>query len=375
MRKGTARVFFIYDAYFCFVLQSIEDFNVRDKFAFVCPYYDRSICIIFTGLLGISLAYMGFGVWALVFQDVGGAIMVCILTIYVSRWFPRARFSWDSFKKLFGYGSKILGSSLINTIYSNLYTLVIGRVFSASQVGYYNRANGYAYLPAGTISDMTLRVNFPILATIQDDNERLLSAYRKLMSVPLYVLYPMLIGIAVLAEPLIIVMIGEKWLPCAHMMQILCIGYMFSPLTHLNLNLLYVKGRTDLVLKLELIKKPIAFIILFASIPFGIMWMVVGKAIYEFIAFSCNCYYTGKILGYGEWDQLKELIPIFLNSCIMGGIVLAITQPLDNAWLKLLVGIPTGVIAYLLYSIITKDNNFLELKRILCERLSKFKQR
>lgn len=323
------------------------------------------VAMLVTGAVGLSFAFNGYGVWALVYQTLAGALMTCILTIVINRWFPHGGFSKESFKHMWGYGSKILGSSLINTVYSNLYTLVIGRVFSPAQVGHFNRGKQYALLPMQTVLDMALKVNFPILATMQNDNARLLRAYKKLMSVPLYVLYPILIGLAAMAEPLIIVMIGEKWLPCARIMQILCVGYMFSPLTHLNLNLLYVKARTDLVLKLELIKKPIAFAILFASIPFGIIWMVIGKAVYEFIAFSFNCYYTGKILDYGELKQLKVLAPIFINAFIMGGVVTLVILPFSNPWIKLCVGVPAGVLSYLLFSLITKDDNFKEIVGIV----------
>lgn len=325
-------------------------------------------------LLGIILAVQGFGVWALVFQSIFGAILTCILTIYVTKWLPKSGFSISSFKRLFGYGSRLLGSSLINTIYNNIYTLIIGRVFSPSQVGYYTRANGYAILPGGIIQGMALKVNFPILSTMQDDNERLLRAYRKLLSLPMYLLYPILIGMAVVAEPLIQVMIGDVWLPCVPMLQILCVGYMFGPLTHFNLNLLYVKGRTDLVLKLELIKKPIAFAILIITIPLGILWMVIGQALYCFIAFTINCYYTKKILDYGFVSQIRVLTPIFLNSIIMGGLTMLTMQLVDSSWEKLIVGFFTGFLSYLIVSIITRDENFMEIKEIIKSRMLRKKK-
>lgn len=327
------------------------------------------ISMVVTGATGLALAYSGWGVWALVFQALAGQIVTSICTWYCSRWMPKLEFSMTSFKQLWGFGSKLLVSGLINTIYGNLYTLVIGKKFSSAEVGFYNRGNHFALLPAQTVQDMAIKVNFPILAKMQDDDERLLGAYKKLLTVPLYILYPVLVCMAVTAEPLVIVLIGEKWLPCVPIMQVLCIGYMFSPLTHINLNLLYVKGRTDLVLKLEFIKKPIAFLILFASIPFGIIVMVIGKAIYEFIAFSFNCYYTGKILNYGEWKQLKLLLPTFINCAIMAAAIYLSMLPFTLPIVKLCVGVSVGLISYWLFSIATKDAAYGEVREIVKRKL------
>lgn len=332
-----------------------------------------SICsMLLSGSVGLIMAFCGWGVWALVFQTLVAQVVTSACTWYVSKWTPKLIFSKESFSRLWGFGSKILGSSLINTLYGNLYTLIIGKAFSPSQVGFYNRGNQYALLPVQTIQDMALTVNYPVLAKVQDDNERLLRAYKKLMSVPLYILYPVLTGLAVTAPYLIPLMIGDKWQPCVPILQILCFGYMFSPLTHLNLNLLYVKGRTDLVLKLELIKKPIAFLILFISIPFGLIWMIVGKALYEFIAFSFNCYYTGKILGYGEIKQLKVLLPIFINCGIMAGIVFCSMIPFSSNLTKVCVGTLSGIITYLLVSVVTRNECYMELKNIAISYIKKY---
>jgi O-antigen/teichoic acid export membrane protein len=329
------------------------------------------VSMIATGVTGLVLAFNGWGVWALVFQTLVGQIVTSTCIWYYSRWTPKMIFSIDSFKQLWGYGSKLLGSSLVNTIYTNIYTLVIGRKFTSSDVGFYNRGNQFALLPTQTVQDMALKVNFPILAKIQDDDERLLNAYKKLLTVPLYILYPILVGMAVTADPLIRVLIGEKWLPCVPIMQVLCIGYMFSPLTHINLNLLYVKGRTDLVLKLELLKKPIAFLILLATLPFGIIVMVIGKALYEFVAFSFNCYYTGKLLNYGEWKQLKILMPIYLNCLIMAIFVDLSMTIFESPLAKLCVGITVGLIAYMVFSIISQDASFCELKGVIMSKWKK----
>ena len=323
---------------------------------------------IMTGCVGVFFAFIGWGVWALVWQTIFSCIIRGLMAVaYLKWWMPGTGFSKDSFRYLFGFGSKILASSLINTIYGNVYTLIIGKKFTPDEVGHYTRGGQLATFPANVTTDILVSVNYPILARLQDDNAKLVNAYRKMLTVPLFALYPILVGMAVLGEPFIGLLLGEKWLPCVPFLQIIAVGAMFSPLTHINLNLLYVKGRTDLVLKLEIIKKTIAFSIVFLTIPFGIIWMMVGKSCYDFIAFSINCHYTGKILGYGWKKQIKEILPIILKSLIMGAIVFAATFAIKGWWAKTLIGTGTGIIVYFVIAWITNDRNLREFLSILKE--------
>ena len=326
---------------------------------------------IVSGVVGVILACRGWSVWALVFQAIANQGVSTICIWITSKWVPNLTISKKSFSEIWSFGSKLLGSSLINSIYTNIYAFVIGKKFTPLDVGYFNCANQYAELPAQTIQDIVIKVNYPILAKIQDDNNELLKAYRKLLRLPLFILYPILIGMAVLAEPLITTIIGEKWLPCVPVMQIICIGALFSPLTHINLNLLYVKGRTDLVLKLEFIKKPIAFALLFALLPFGILPLAIGKALYEFIAFSINCYYTRQILGYGEIAQLKELLPILAKASFMGVLVHAFSNYFTNPLLTISICTVTGAVIYILLSAITHDESWVDLKTVVSQKLKR----
>lgn len=327
--------------------------------------------VVVSGLIGIFLAYNGYGVWSLVVQGLStSTIKALILWIY-SKWRPKWLFSIESFKTMFSFGSKLLLSGLINTIYQNIYTLVIGRCFSASDVGFFNRAKHFAQLPSDTVSQTILKVNFPILSKFQDDNKQLISAYGKLLRVPIFVLCPLLTMIATLSEPMIDVLLGSKWLPCAPMLQVLCIGYVWVPLTRINLNLLNVKGRSDCVLQLEIIKKIIAFSILFVSLPFGIWWMCVGRALYSFIAFTLNCYYTKKILNYGFRTQMRELLPIFINSMIMCLIMALSINFFEESIIRLLAGVLLGAISYISYCLISKDESYYDVISILNEKLRK----
>jgi len=341
-------------------------FNIELNFK--TPTVIGIVTTILTGVVGIVLAYSGYGVWALVFQALFSQVLSAILVWYFSKWRPKLLFSKKSFHHMFSFGSKIVVSSTINTIYMNLYTLIIGKMMSPADVGYYTRGQSYAILPSRTIQGILLRVNYPILAKIQDDRDRLIRAYNKMLSTPMFILYPILMGLIALGKPLIIVMIGEIWVPCVIVMQILCVGYMFSPLTHLNLNLLYVKGRTDLVLKLELIKKPIGFVLILITMHFGLTWMVIGAAVYEFIAFTFNCYYTGKLLDYGFIKQMKFLAPIILRSVMMALIVYFVQEFLDNNWLKLIMGFSVGVVSYFLMAYIMHDSALQDIVEIVKEK-------
>lgn len=324
-----------------------------------------------TGITGILLAYSGFGVWALVLQGIVSSFVTAVVIWIGSGWRPSLKFSFVSFRSLFHFGGNMLGSGIINTIYNNLYTLVIGKEFSPISVGLYNRANGYASMPANIVMDMAINVNYPILSKLQDDNKRLLGAYERLLKVPFYVLYPLLVGVIVLADPIIVTMIGVKWQLCVPYLQILCIGYMFYPLNALNMNLLYVKGRSDLAFKMEFVKKPIGLFLLFVSIPLGIEWMLIGKVTYSIIVYSINCYWTSKILNYGLIKQLRILIPIFINALLMGVLVYISTSVFSSNPGKLIIGSLVGIISYLFIGYIRKDDSMFEIISIVKNKICK----
>ena len=300
-----------------------------------------------TGLVGLVLAMTGWGVWALVFQQIASGAVRLIGMEIALKWVPSLQFSRQSLRHLFGFGSKILCSSIINTVYNNLYTLVIGRAFLPSDVGYYTRANQTAALPTNSLTQVVMKVAYPMMAQVQDDVERLRNAYTKFLRAQLFVIFPVLLGIAALAEPLFLVLLGEKWLPAVRLLQVLCLGMLFDPLTVINLNILYVKGRTDLVLRLELIKKPIAFLILFLSLNFGLMWLCAGRALYCLIAYAFNCYYTGRFIGMGFWRQIVIILPVLVRGVVMGAVCYGLCLVISNPLAQVIVGVLAGGAVYL----------------------------
>lgn len=323
------------------------------------------------GLVCVWGAYIGWGVWALVVQQVGSSVLRLLIIQWFLRWRPMLVFSKESFLYMFSFGWKLLCSGMINTIYNNLYTLVIGRTFSPVEVGYYNRANHFAVMPSHTMLSVVMKVAYPLMSEVQDDDEKLKLAYQKIFRIPIFVLYPVLMGMIALSEPMIRCLIGEKWLSIVPLIQVLCIGHFFSPLTHINLNVLYVKGRTDLVLKLELIKKPIAFLLIFGMLPLGLFWLCAGHALYSFIAYCINCYYTKRYIDFGFWQQLWYNVPVIAKSAIMGLASYSCVILFDSCWLQMGSGILVGMITYALLVFLTHDESYEDLKNILRDRIKK----
>lgn len=323
---------------------------------------------IIAGIIAMYCAYSGYGVWTFVIQGLVSAVISAILVFYFVKWIPKRKFSIASFKRLFGYGSKILVASLITVIYDNIYNFIIGKKFSAASLGLYTRGNQYASFAGQTTASILQSVAFPILSEVQDDLPRLLKAYQRYIKMVAFFVFPFLMLLCGIAKPFVIFLITEKWLSCVIFLQILCFAFLWDGIIRINLNLLYVTGRSDLVLKLEVMKKSIAFTILFISIFFGIIGMCVGKVVYSMIAFYMNTYYTKKILNYGFWTQVKEIAPSFLISASMMAIALLISHYVTTPILSLTLSLTICPIYYLSLSYLFKISSLYELRDIIKSR-------
>jgi teichuronic acid exporter len=298
------------------------------------------------GVIAVGMAFAGYGVWSLIVPKIFTVFSAAALYWHFQHWFPGIRFSKSSAKNLFSFGSKLLASTLLNVVYQNLYPIVIGKKFSASDLGFYSKGSAFANLPATTFTNVIGSVAFPVLSSIQDNDERLASSYRRMLRLSAYILFPLMIGLAVLARPLIVVLITAKWERCVILLQILCFDLMWYPIHALNLNLLQVKGRSDLFLKLEVIKKIIGISVLAITLNFGIVWMCFGSVFCSLVALFINTYYTGKLLQLTFWKQMKDLIPSLLASLSMGACVYLIILPISNDYVQLIVGILGGICIY-----------------------------
>lgn len=329
------------------------------------------VSAILSGVTGIAMAYSGFGVWALVAQSVSLALFKLLLTVFCVRWFPSLVFSKRIFKELFSFGSKLVLASLISSVYTNIRSLIIGKRFTPADLGQYTTANKFATLAGTSLSGVLYNVSFPVLSKVQDDDAVLLDAYKRFLSVSAFAIFPLMMLLAGTAEPLIRFLVTDKWLECVPYLQILCFGWMYDCLTRINLNLLYVKGRSDLVLKLEVFKKTIAFTILFISCFMGIIGICIGAAVYSFIAFFCNTYYTKRLLGYGFKEQFLQTLPYLLLSLPVLAVSM-LTSSLQLSPLPLiLIAVTASVAIYIFLSWILRLSALNELMSILKQLLKK----
>ena len=323
----------------------------RSKFSINIDFKSQTkaslLSILISGIFGIYLAYSGYGVWALVVQTLINASLNVGMLWYLSKWIPRDGFHYNRFKSLFSFGSKLLLSRLIDTIYQNIYLIVIGRLFSIAELGYYTRAKQLNDFPSINITSILQKVTFPLLSGIQDDNIRLKENYRLIIKLSAFVVFPLMIGLAALAKPLIVLILTDKWLNSVWILQLLCFAGMWYPINALNLSVLNVKGRSDLFLRLEIIKKVIVTIVLVFSIPFGIKAIIIGQIFTAIISVVINTYYTNVIISYSLIQQLTDIIGVLLVSLIMGMIIYFTIGFIENNLLQLLVGFVEGFIFYI----------------------------
>lgn len=308
------------------------DFKLRAKIVIISG--------ILSGIVGIAMALSGFGVWSLVGRALSGSLIRSLLLWVWNRWKPSLIFSKKSFRELFGFGSKILLSSLIDTVYANIYYLVIGKYFSAEQLGYFARAQSFADMPSSNLKSIMSRVTFPVLAKMQDNADQLKAGYKKLIINLMFMSMVLTVLMAAMAEPLVLTLIGEKWRQSIVYLQLLCFPAMFYPLQDLNINMLKVKGRSDLVLRLGIIKKIFAIPIIVMGIIFGIEVLILGMWVDTVIAYYLNSYYSGRLINYSMREQLSDILPYLLFALVIGGIVFIV------GWL-----LPTGYLVKLLLQI------------------------
>lgn len=334
------------------------DFKTQAKATFVGA--------IISGVIGITMAYKGFGVWAIVWQQISNLVVVTTLLWILSHWKPIWAYSWKSFKELFGFGSKLLMSGLLDTTYNNIYLIVIGKVFKASDLGYYTRAHQFTDFTSSSITGIFQRVTYPVLCTIQDNDNRLRDVYRKLLKTSAFIIFPLMMGMAAVAKPMIISFLTEKWLFSALLIKVLCFSQMWYPVHAINLNLLKVKGRSDLFLKLEVIKKIIGVGMLCITLPMGLIPMCIGMIVNSIIALIINTHYTGKLIHLGFFNQMKDLLPTLLLSITTGAIVyLTVTYIPMISWIALALGVVEGILIYAGLAKLLRFNEFSDLLSIV----------
>lgn len=320
---------------------------------------------IVAAVIGIALAYRGAGVWALVAQQLINASIDTLILWVTVKWRPIRAFSFNRLKSLFSYGWKLLVSTLINTVYNDIRQLVIGKIYSSADLAYYNRGRNIPNFVVNNINSTIDSVLLPALSEEQDHVERVKSMTRRAIKTSSYFMWPMMIGLAVVAEPLIRLLLTEKWMEAVPYLRIFCIIFAFQPIQTANLNAIKAIGRSDLVLKLEIIKKTIGLIILFAVMNYGVFAIAASLLVYNVIAQLLNSSPNKKLLGYSYLEQLKDILPCVGLSCIMALIIYPISMLGINYILILILQIAAGTVIYVAGSVLLKFDTFFYVMNIV----------
>lgn len=320
------------------------------------------IGVVVSGIIGISMAHNNYGVWALAGQLISRTLINSILLWYFSKWLPKLIFSYESFKSLFTFGSKLLIAGLLYTLYGNLYLMIIGKLFNASSLGFYTRAQQFQKLATENITAVIQRVTFPVLSSIQNDDTQLLDIFRKFIRISTFVIFPTTIGLAVLAEPIIELLLTEKWLPTVPLLQLLCIVGLLHPLHAINLNIINVKGRSDIFLRLEILKTILTTIAIAITFSFGIKALILGQLLTSILTLIITMFYSGKMISYKPFTQIRDVIPIAILTILMAISVQISITFFGPSLQKLIVGLLVGIFSYSITAIIGR---FTEMNQIL----------
>ena len=306
-----------------------------------------TIAAILSGVLGIAFAIAGAGVWALVIQFLSNSLFNTVLLWYYSSWRPLLVFSWKSFKELYLFGFNLMLVGVLEALYQNSYQIIIGKFFSAENLGHFTQAKTFANFPSSNVSGILSRVTYPIMSGIQDDNERLSEVYRRIARIIAFGVFPLMCGLAALSVPTIHILIGSKWHFAAILMVPLSFSFMFYPIHAINMNVLQVKGKSKLYLKSEMIKKVISIAFLVGTIPFGIIVMCYGRIVSSILTLLVNMFYTSKQAEISLYALIKDLLPTLVLSLGMFFVVFMVIDSLDNYYAQLIVGIVVGTLMYL----------------------------
>ena len=348
-------------------LNSVQQAVIARRMAFRQLMIASILANLFSGVVGIAMAYAGLGCWALVGQQLSNQIAICLILLWIVDWRPKLLFSWQKVKSLFAFGWKLLVSSLIETVYSNLRPLVIGKQFPVNQLGYYNRGRLFPELLMNSVNGSIQSVMLPIFADAQEHPERLKDMMRRTIIVSSYLVFPLMAGLALVATPMVSLLLTDKWLPCVPFIWICCADFAFYPIHTTNLQAINAMGRSDVFLRLEIIKKTYGLIILAVSIfCFQNVYVVAaGSVLSTLIATFVNASPNKKLLGYRYLEQVRDLLPSLGMTAVMGLCVWAVGQLPLGSFPMLVLQTVTGIGAYAALSLWLKPEAFTQMRTML----------
>ena len=343
-------------------LALIQRTNLTKNVDFKTQTKASLISSVSSGAVGLAMAFGGLGVWSLVGQQLSRQLVNTVCLWIFNRWKPTWQFSWTSFRELFGFGWKLLVSGLIDTVWKEISQLVIGKCYSTATLGQYTRGKQFSDIFSTNMTSVVQRVSFPVLSSIQDERERMKEGYRKIIRTTMLASFVLLFGLAAVAESLVVVLIGPQWEEAAHYLQILCFSACLYPLHAINLNMLQVQGRSDLFLKLEIVKKMIGLAPLAAGIFIDIDWMLWGWVITGGVAYWLNSRYSGRLIGYSMWMQVRDILPSFGIAAVMAVCVFALTLlKMSPIWM-LLVQLSVGAVIVIILSEAVRLPEYIEIR-------------
>lgn len=326
--------------------------------------------VILSGVVGIWMAYSGYGVWSLVGQQMTSIGTSTLVYWLYGKWYPTTSFSIDSFKRLWNFGSKLLATGLVSTIMREIYSIAIGKVYRSVELGYYTRAVQTSDMVAMTSNEVINAVTFPVLSSLQDNREQMLAVYGKMLGMTAFFIFPIMTGLAVVASPFISVLLTDKWLPAVPLLQWLCLARMFTPISSLNMNILNAIGRSDLYMKLDFSKLPLTLITMAITIPLGVEAIVIGNFIWTIICYFMNAYLPGKLFNFGIKAQFRIFYKIAIATAIMDFIVWSSVYLLDYKIAQLMIGIIVGIASYIFISYLLRIQQLNEIKEIVFSKLN-----
>lgn len=347
------------------ILTKNIDFKTKTKASLVSA--------IISGVIGIAMAFMGYGVWSLVAQQLSKQLLYTLCLWVLSKWWPKFTFYKDSFKYMWGFGWKLLASGILNNVWNQLYQVVIGRCYTSSTLGHYTRANEYASIFSSNLTLIVQRVSYPVLAEIQDDKERMVQGYRKVIKITMFVTAVCMISLGAVSEPLIYTLIGTKWQEAATYLPLICISMSLYPLHAINLNILQVLGRSDIFLYLEILKKIVGIVPIVIGIFCGIYYMLLTSILTGVISLYLNTWYTGKTLNYSFWKQLRDIAPSYFTALVIALAVYFLKYLSLPYYVVLMLQIIVGLIACITISEIFKFDEYKELKTIVIKVVNRKK--
>lgn len=340
-------------------------------FDFKSQAYVSLVSSITSGAMGIWAAYEGLGIWALAIQQISRQFIMMIGLWIANHWFPALRFSIQSFKEMFGFGSKILVANIINSIYKDIFLAVIGKMYTTQDLGYYNRADQFNMIFSTNFGQIVQKVSLSSLSQIQDVQERFRATYQKMVRYVGLFTFAAVFGLSAIAKPLIFTVIGSKWEPSIYLLQIMSLYAAIYPLHQLNLNILNVKKRSDLFLKLEIIKKVLFVPVICVGFFLELQFMIWAAVIYYYVEFFVNSWYSKTLSGYSSWQQVKDLMPLYLISIIVSICVWTITF-IDMPYLLMLpMQILCALVMYILIYTLIQQPEFLELRTVCLNKIRK----